>query len=86
MKCSKCGKEIADDSKFCENCGEPTIKTVLPKASVIGIIISFLIPLIGFLLCGINKKKNPTASKKYIWWAKAGLIFGLILRFIVIYI
>lgn len=23
MKCSKCGKEIANDSAFCEHCGEP---------------------------------------------------------------
>ena len=26
MKCSKCGKEIADDSQFCEFCGAKVIR------------------------------------------------------------
>ncbi len=33
MFCSKCGKEIPDDSAFCPFCGEPT-KKVEPKRTV----------------------------------------------------
>ena len=35
MKCSKCGKEIANDSLFCEYCGNPIRKS---HKKIIGII------------------------------------------------
>ena len=81
MKCTSCGKEIADDSKFCEYCGT-AIAPNCPKASVFGILVSFLIPLIGFILYGANSKKNPNAAEKYLWWSISGFVIGIILNII----
>ena len=55
MKCSKCGKEIANDSNFCEYCGtkiqknikEPT-RIIQKKSYKIAWIITVII--IGYLL------------------------------------
>ena len=85
MKCKNCGEIIADDSKFCEYCGT-AIAPNCPKASLFGIIISFLIPLIGFILYGANNKKNPNAAKKYLWWAIAGFVFGIVLNVVIEFI
>ncbi len=44
MKCTKCGKEIDNDSKFCDGCGETVVAAVTPeekpkKKKPLGIII-----------------------------------------------
>lgn len=55
MKCPKCGKEIADDSVFCENCGKKInmsnskkmrwiVLSVVLSLSVTGIVIGFIVP------------------------------------------
>ena len=50
------------------------------KAGIIGIIFSFLIPLVGLILYFVKKGKvmNPSA---YLWAALAGVVLGLVLQF-----
>lgn len=49
MKCSKCGKEIANDSNFCEFCGSPVEKTPPNKKSRIALGVT-LVSLVGLAL------------------------------------
>lgn len=81
MKCSNCGQEIANDSNFCEHCGS-SVEIMEQKASVSGIIVSFLIPLVGFILYGTSKRKKSTDAKKYLWWAIVGCVVSIILQIV----
>lgn len=78
-KCKHCGKEIATDSVYCEHCGA---KQIEDKASVWGIIGSFLIPLVGIILWATKKNEKPAAAKKYLWWAVASFALGLVIQII----
>lgn len=51
MKCSKCGKEIADDSVFCEFCGMKVEKKSVKKSSITSVIYGGLI--VAAILLGI---------------------------------
>ena len=53
MKCSKCGKEIAKDSNFCEYCGNP-IKKSRKKMVWITLIAIFVSLFIGVMIFGIG--------------------------------
>ena len=84
MYCSSCGKEIPESTNFCPHCGAsqtaPVAKPIPSaddedKASIILIIISFLFPIVGWILYFVKKEDMPNAAKKYAYWAWGG--FGL---------
>lgn len=49
------------------------------KANPVIIILSVLIPLVGFILYFVKKDKTPNAANSYLWSAIAGFIVNLIL-------
>lgn len=72
MFCSKCGKEISDDAVICPNCGVPTSNyyraNTKPTSnvddsnnvntmSIIALVMSFFIPLVGFIMGLIYRPK-----------------------------
>ena len=94
MKCKHCGEEIANDSVFCEFCGtkvnNKTNNEIKESANrvlvLVGAFLSFISPIIGLFLHGINRKKYPADSKKYLWCAIAGFILALLVGFLTIVI
>lgn len=46
------------------------------------IILSFLFPIVGWILYFVKKSENIGAAKTYAKWGWAGFGLGLILRFI----
>lgn len=72
MYCSKCGKEISDNSKFCENCGNRIVEkaskdkpTITNKKKVITIgIITIILLTLPFIMYGlIGSGKNIELSR-----------------------
>lgn len=49
------------------------------QASAILIILSALLPIIGYVLFFVKKDDEPDAAKTYLWCAIAGSIIGIIL-------
>lgn len=86
MKCNYCGAEIADDSVFCEHCGQKILNEVeVTKSSGtkrvllwIGCIASLLLPIIGFILFGVKKKTDATLAKKYLWFGVIGIVLAMV--------
>ena len=83
MKCPNCGREIADDSKFCDFCGtklvsDPVAPAAEEKASFIQRLGSFLIPLAGIIIYFANKKERPTLAKECLICALWGIAIPLI--------
>lgn len=78
MFCSKCGKEIEDDARFCQYCGscvgnvktegkefyqyEPQNKPV-DKSSFLWGLLGFIIPIIGLILYLVWKDESPLRAK-----------------------
>lgn len=65
MKCLKCGKEIANDSKFCEFCGakiEQKIKAFSLKKLII-ICLSLVIIILAVLLLVFRGAHNPATDR-----------------------
>ena len=69
MKCPKCGKEIANDSNFCEFCGERIINPVLgssksnAKLKVFGICTGLLLFVIGLLIWKHSYSSNSSSKE-----------------------
>lgn len=70
--CSKCGTANELNAKFCKSCGEPFDKTEKEIGSI-DCLISFIVPILGFILFLINRKKVSNASD-YLIWATIGLV------------
>lgn len=68
MKCHNCGKEIADDSRFCECCGTKLVQDQ-PKMTK-----ETLSQKIGTWETKINQKL-PITKKKWFYWAVGGILF-----------
>ena len=93
MKGPNCGKEIANDSVFCEFCGTRVQNVVVNPgeedsevdANFFAKLVSFLFPIIGLILLGVWKNKKPRAAKACmiaaVWGFVVGLIFNLIIAF-----
>ena len=92
MFCRSCGKEIPENTAFCPYCGTPLAAPVFPsatvsptvkedKASVGLIILSFLIPIVGWILYFTKKAATPKAAKQYCTWAWVGFAFNAIVMF-----
>ena len=95
MYCVRCGKTIDENSKYCTSCGYPVngkvkeeIKDNSKVISILGVILSFFIPIIGLILSIISvgkckKYKSKTGNNsKYKGISFAGLIISIIMTFI----
>ncbi|MBQ4111145.1 MAG: zinc ribbon domain-containing protein [Clostridia bacterium] len=71
--CSKCGNELIDEAIVCTNCGcgvnpHRTAKADIPEkdeADVGLIILSAIVPIIGFILWALKYKDTPNAARTY---------------------
>lgn len=94
MYCVRCGKNIDENSKYCTSCRYPVngkvkeeIKDNSKVISILGMILSFLIPIIGLILsiisvCKCKKYKSKTGNNsKYKGLSIAGLIISIIMTF-----
>ena len=66
--CQKCGAQVKPTDEFCTSCGAYTEKKKTEintdNASVAGLAgLSFVIPILGFILAAVNSKKNPDGAK-----------------------
>ena len=96
MYCVRCGKNMDGGSKYCTSCGYPVngkVKEEIVKdntnvISILGMIFSFIIPIIGLILniisiCKCSKYKSKTGNdSKYKGLSFAGLIISIIMTII----
>lgn len=81
MYCQNCGKEVNDNAVVCVHCGcvvnrEALNKSLEEDKTSVGLaILSFLIPLFGWIYGGVRYKEYPKSSKVYI---ECGLISFII--------
>lgn len=87
MFCKNCGKEIAEDAKFCPSCGATigietntqAVKTENNEKLIPGwLILGFAIPLVGFVCTIIQWGINKTAGKSALYGSCIGMIFWYI--------
>ena len=60
MFCSKCGKEIEDDAKFCQYCGHEIGTLKINNKIIIAIICLIFILITGFVVLYTQKNNNET--------------------------
>ena len=58
---------------------KPTKFIVMKSANPILIILSILLPIIGYVLFFVKKDDEPTAANQYLWSAIGGSVVGLLL-------
>ena len=82
MFCKSCGTQMPDNSTNCPSCGARNVadapvynKGAEDKTSIGLAILSFFIPLFGFIYGGIKYKEAPKSSKTYL--ICAGVSVGL---------
>lgn len=90
MFCKKCGKEIADDAKFCPSCGdtvaatsekkEEAVTVEIPKDEIsVGFsILSFLIPIFGIIYYFVKRKQFKTKAEACLISAIGGIVLAII--------
>ena len=81
MKCSKCGKTINNDSLFCEHCGNRVYNVVSTDDSKLGVglgILSFLFPIVGFVLYFQYKNSAKNKAKQAVKLAWIGFAIGFV--------
>lgn len=54
--CTKCGKELIDNEKNCQNCGAKVLKNAKVRNDIIAITVFIIIGIIGFGIYGYNLK------------------------------
>ena len=83
MYCSKCGKEISDDSVFCQHCGCPIkskiIKNSDDKPLAILNAVGFFVPLAGLIMNRIIRKSKPLRAQLIGAFSLAGLVLQILL-------
>lgn len=85
MYCQKCGKEIDDDAVVCAHCGclvnqaQPLAKASKQDKANIGLgIVSFIVPVFGWIYGGIRYSEHPKSSKTYITCGIVGFVLNLL--------
>lgn len=73
--CTKCGNELIDEAVVCTKCGcyaqSVTVQNtfsdqpIKDEADVGLIVLSALIPLVGFILWAVKNSETPIAARKY---------------------
>ena len=66
MKCSKCGKEIANDSNFCEYCGTKVHKIISRKTVWWVLSVIIILSVIGFIYINATDAKVPVTEDEVI--------------------
>lgn len=61
MKCPNCGKEIVNDSVFCEYCGEKIVQSSAKKKLPIWLIVGAAVLIVGVVL-GIGMSSNEATN------------------------
>ena len=82
MICSKCKKQIDDDSLFCEHCGNRVSNVVSVDDSKLGVglsIFSFLFPIVGFILYFVYKNSAYIKAKRAVKLAWIGFSINILL-------
>lgn len=78
--CKDCGKQISSYASTCPFCGCPQNETSSKNEIHLGyLLISFLIPLIGIILCCISWDKDDGKTKSALIGALIGIIFTAII-------
>lgn len=83
--CANCGTEIRDDATKCSKCGKSfgvaTEKKETNALAIVGIILSFLVPLLGliFSIIGLKKSKELNNGKDL---SVVGIVISSIFMFI----
>ena len=79
MYCNHCGKEIIDEAVVCPHCGCAVAKkqTELDAPSMGFAVLSFFIPLIGFILWLLWKDKTPLKARSCGKGALIGVIVSV---------
>ena len=90
MYCKKCGAQVDDDVKFCPRCGDQLKgypqATPQPRSdadrtntyAIVGFIMAFFFPLVGFILSIIGISKAQELGGKGKGLAVAGLVISLL--------
>lgn len=90
--CSRCGSKISEQASFCPQCGaslsgdikgiDQTPKNQVDKDSPnVGLnILSFLFPIVGWILWGVNKNNAPKKAHACAVAAWIGFGIGLIIN------
>lgn len=70
--CSHCGNEVIEQAVVCTKCGcriqntaENTFSPQKDEADVGLLVISVIVPIVGFILWALKQKETPQAAKKY---------------------
>lgn len=53
----------------------------MEKANPLLVILSVLLPIVGYVLYFVKRSDNPDAAQTYLWSAVAGSVVGLLLTF-----
>ena len=97
--CKNCGCKIESKNVYCPNCGYNLINNTSnvnknlvddPVESFVIYVISFIIPLVGFILWVITRKENPKRAKNilivsFVSIISAILLVVLVLLFVSVY-
>lgn len=96
MKCPNCQKEIENDSVFCEYCGTrvnqlpvnntPTVNDEDSKLGCWLSVLSFLIPLVGFVLYFKYKDTEIEKARQAARLAWISIVLGIIFNIISLFI
>ena len=84
MYCTNCGKKLKEENGICENCSSKKEKSN-KCISILGVIFSFIIPIIGFILSliglikGSKIEKNTGSKNKYFALNLTGLILSIVI-------
>lgn len=79
--CSECGKQISSNAPYCPSCGAPqnNHSTDNTEISLGYLLVSFLIPLIGIILCFISWNKDNGKAKSALIGTVVGVLFSIII-------
>lgn len=89
MKCPNCGTENPSNATFCASCGtklpEPVRQTSTPQASsescpVALKVVSFIIPLVGWVLWGAWRKEHPQKASEVALMAWIGFAVWFVIN------